>query len=251
MQVITSSYRRASRPSRRSIILGAAVGTILLLGGLAVAWLTFGTTFITRFTPIGRPSPTEMVAGVLAWTFGLVAPATFVIAGIARLATVVDRIAESKPRPTAASRLASILPDDYVVASRFRLADGRVIPDLILGPFGAAVIEELPPAGATRRNGTAWEIRGSNGRWVPLENPLDRATRDAERVRRWFGEDDRDFVVKVHAAVVSPDESVSRTDTCAVIAAAQIPAWLASLPVQRSLTSSRFEGLVELIKSVA
>jgi hypothetical protein len=251
MQVIASSHIRLGRPSRTSIALGATVGAILLVGGLAVAWLTFGTPFISRFTPVGRPGTTEIVAGVLAWTFALVAPSAFILAGIARLATLVDTVVGSRPRATPALRAAKSLPDDYVVVSRFRLADGRIIPDLVLGPFGAAILEELPPSGATRRHGSAWEVRGPEGRWLPLENPLDKAARDAERVRRWLAQDEQDFVVKVHAAVVAPAGAVERTDTCAVITQAQVPAWLRALPAQRSLTPGRRERLVELIRSVA
>ena len=36
--------------------------------------------------------------------------------------------------------------------------------------------------------------RGPGGRWVHMENPLERAARDAERVRRWFGGTERDYV---------------------------------------------------------
>lgn len=250
MQVIASAHTRLSRPSRSAIVLGAVVGSVLLVGGLGVAWLTFGTPFITRFTPVGRPTTTEVVAGVLAWTFALVAPSAFILAGIARLAALLDALAASRPRPTPVLRVSRSLPEDCVVVSRFRLTDGRIIPDLVLGPFGVAVIEELPPAGATRRHGTAWEVRGPDGRWLPLENPLEKATRDAERVRRWLAQDEHDFVVKVHAAVVSSDESIVRTETCAVIRQAQIPAWLRALPAQRSLTPSRRERLVELIRTL-
>jgi hypothetical protein len=249
MQVIAPAHARLGRPSRASILLGASVGSILLAGGIAVAWLTFGTPFISRFMPVGRPTTTEVVAGALAWTFALVAPSAFILAGVARLASIADAILGSRPRPTPVLRMARALPDDYVVVSRFRLGDGRIIPDLVLGPFGIAVIEGLPPAGATRRHGNAWEVRGPDGRWLPLENPLERASRDAERVRRWLAQDEQDFVIKVHAAVVAPDTSLARTDTCAVITQAQIPAFLASLPVQRSLNSARRERLIEIVRA--
>jgi uncharacterized protein YndB with AHSA1/START domain len=89
----------------------------------------------------------------------------------------------------------------------------------------------------------------ADGQWQPIDSPLDRAVRDAERVRRWFGADDRDYVVKVHAAVVDPSQSVERTATCAVITPAQIPAWLASLPVQRGMNADRREGLAAKIRA--
>ena len=49
----------------------------------------------------------------------------------------------------------------------------------------------------------------TNGRWVPIENPLDRATRDAERVRRWLATDDRDFVIKaLNAQIAEVEEKI-------------------------------------------
>jgi hypothetical protein len=170
------------------------------------------------------------------------------VVGGARLASVVDAIVSSRPRPTPAARLAGQLGDEYSVGSRVRMPDGRVIPELVIGPFGAAVIEELPPSRATRHRGSVWEVRGPRGRWLPLENPLERATRDAEAVRRWFAHDDRDFVVKLYAAVVASDQVVDRTPTCAVIQASQIPAWLLSLPAQRSLSEARRAQLVDHLR---
>ena len=106
MQVIAS--RRPSHSGWLSIAIGTAVGGILLLGGLVVGFLTFGTPFISSFMPSGRPETAEVVAGMLAWTFALIAPATFVIVGLARIVTVLDMVASSRPRPTPASRLARL-----------------------------------------------------------------------------------------------------------------------------------------------
>ena len=94
-------------------------------------------------------------------------------------------------------------------------------------------------------------MRGSRGRWIPIEAPLDRAARDAERVRGWLATDDRDFLVRVYAAVVTDDERVERTPTCAVVRPGDLAAWLEALPGQRGLTPDRRERLVELIRSVA
>jgi hypothetical protein len=249
MQVIAS--RRTSNGGLTSVVIGTSVGAVLLLGGILVGYLTFGTPFISSFTPTGRPETAEVIAGMLAWTFALIAPATFVIVGLARMVNVLDAIISSRPRPTPASRFARVLSDDYVAASRIRLPDGRAVPELVVGPFGVAMLAELPPAAATRHTGHAWEVRTSAGQWVPFENPLDRAARDAERVRSWFANDDQDFLVKVYAAVVAPDSSIERTANCAVITHHQIPAWLASLPVQRSLTSARRERILGMIRETA
>ena len=135
------------------------------------------------------------------------------------------------------NRVAASLGDEYVAASSVRLPDGRVVRDLVLGPFGLAVINELPPPRATRHTGISWEIRDSDGRWVHFENPLERTARDGERVRRWVASTERDFVVKVYTAVVTTDPTVTRTPACAVVTAQEVPAWLASLPPARALTA--------------
>src|SRR5215210_3919961 len=200
MQVISprSGFRG---PGHRSIVVGTLVGAVLLVGGLGVGWLSLATPFMSHFAPVGRPGTTQLVVGMLAWAFALIAPATFIIVGIARIVTVVDSVAATRPRRTPASKLDKVLGEDFVVASRVRLPDGRFVPEMIIGPFGVAVLEELPPASITRRHGTAWEVRTREGRWLPITNPLEKAARDAERVRNWLGGDEQDFVVKVYAAV--------------------------------------------------
>ena len=249
MQVIASS--RAVRPTQilPAITAGLVVGFVLLLGGILLGYLTLGTTFLERFTPIGRPTTTEMVAGAIAWSFALTAPALFVIVGFVRLLGVAELVAALRPAAPPTARLAATLSDDHAVALRVRLPDGRTVPELVLGPFGVAVVEQLPPPAATRRQGTSWEVRMQGGRWSPLENPLDRCARDAERVRRWLGHEEQDYLIKVYAAVVGSDESVTRTPACAVLTPDRLPAWLASLPAQRSLTQSRRERILELVRA--
>jgi len=236
------------RPGRIRVIVDAAVGLGLVTAGLALGWFMLGTPFLSAFQPTGRPDAAQSAIGAIAWAAALIAPAAVVIAGAARLASVTEAVIASRPRPTPAARLGAELGDEFLVASRVRLADGRRIPEVVIGPFGAAVIAELPPAGVTRHRGTSWEVRGPRGQWLPIENPLDRASRDAERVRRWVAHEDHDFVVKVYAAVVSSDPTVARTPGCAVIAADQIPAWLRSLPAQRSFTEARRSGLTDLLR---
>jgi hypothetical protein len=248
MQLITP---RVPGHDRRTIVVGTLVGAVLLVGGLCIGWLAFATPFIQRFTPVGRPGTSQIVLGMLAWAFALIAPATFIIVGVARIVTVFDSVAASRPRKTPASRLTKVLGEDYVVASRVRLPDGRTVPEMVIGPFGVAVLEELPPANVTRRHGTAWEVRTREGRWLPITNPLEKAARDAERVRAWLGGDEQDFVVKVYAAVIAPDGSLQRTANCAVIDANQIPGWLTSLPPQRSFEANRRDGVIQRVRELA
>src|SRR4029079_13785356 len=107
-------------------------------------------------------------------------------------------------RPTAVTpRLAKALGSDPLAATDLMLPGGRRIHELVLGPFGIVVLGDVPPPGVSRHVGSRWEIRGARGRWIPIEAPLDRASRDAERVRGWLSTHDRDFLVRVYAAIVT------------------------------------------------
>jgi hypothetical protein len=247
VQVIAS--HRAARPPLGAVVIGFGVGGILLVGGLLLAWLAFTTPILTGLssTPVRR-GPEQLAIGAAVWGIGLVAPPCFAIVGALRLGRVA-RSLTVKPPVRAVTRVGNAIGDEYVAAANVRLPDGRIVRDLVLGPFGLAVLSELPPVKATRHTGVSWELRRADGRWHHLENPLDRATRDAERVRRWIGSTERDFVVKVYAAVVTPDPTVTRTAGCAVVTVEQIPAWLASLPAARALTLDRRADLVEEIRA--
>jgi hypothetical protein len=73
--------------------------------------------------------------------------------------------------------------------------------------------------------------------------------RDAERVRRWLAAADLEFVVRVYAALVVDDRALQRSPTCAVISSEQIPAWIGSLPLQRTLTAGRRGRLLAMMAS--
>lgn len=248
MQVLAS--RRAARPPLAPVIIGGTVGIVLLTGGIFLAWLALATPVVGSLTPEAvRPSLVQLASGGLIWAIALVAPPSFAIVGTVRLARVV-RALTAKPTPRAVAKLAAILGDDYVVAQDARLPDGRVLRNLVIGPFGLAVLNELPPTTVTRHNSTSWEIRRRDGRWVPYQNPIERTGRDGERVRRWFGSQELDFLVKVYAAAVTEDPTVARTPTCAVIGPEQIPAWLASLPPARALTADRRSDVVDIVRGL-
>jgi hypothetical protein len=248
MQVITSG-RRPARTGVATLVFGTVLGTVLVAAGMTIAYLAFATPFMDRIIPSGRPTEVQTFVGLVVWSFALVGPALFVLLGANRLANVLSHIGRrARPYLSPAARSVGALPADLVVALDVDPGDGRRIPELVVGPFGVAVIRELPPATVTRHSSGAWEVRTRDG-WLSIENPLERASRDAERVRRWLAHDDHDFVVKVHAAVVGTDPEVARTPNCAVIAMDQMPAWLASLPAQRSLTESRRERLLEMVRA--
>jgi hypothetical protein len=241
----------STKPAIGRLVVGAVVGLFLVAGGIGLAWLAFATPVVRGLAPTAiRPAPEQMFVGALIWGASLVAPPSFAIVGLFRLSRVASAVFRRQSRG-AVGRVASSLGDDISAAPLVRLPEGRIVRNLLAGAYGLAILSELPPASATRRNGTAWEVHRADGRWVPYENPLERAARDAEGVRRWVSSEDRDFVVKVYAAVVTSDASIARTPTCAVITTEQIPAWLASLPPQRSLNSIRRAELVDLVRSIA
>ncbi len=249
MQVITSSRAAAGRPSRLSVATAFVIGTACVAGAAAIAYLVFGLGFLERFLPTGQASTFQLVGGALAWTFALTAPAGFGLVGITRLATAIERARARRPRITPAVRLARAIGDDHVVATNL-LIDARVIPEIVVGPFGAAVIEELPPAPAVMSRGIrSWEVRVGSGRVMTVENPLERATHDADRVRTWLSGDESDHVIKVYAAVVGEDDRVERSQACAVVTPGQVAGWLTSLPPQATLDEGRRDRIVRMIRA--
>jgi len=249
MQLIQQS--QAMRPAWGPILLGSVVGGFLLVGGLALAWVAFATPIVRELSPaVVRPTTDQMIVGGLVWGLSLVAPPCFAIVGAIRLSMVATTLL-SKPKLGPVTRAIPALGDEYVVAPAIHLPDGRAIRNVVVGPFGVAVIGELPAPRNTRRHGTSWEVRRVDGRWAPMEHPLERCARDAERLRYWIAADDQDFVVKVYAAVVIGDSGLTRTAACAAITTEQIPGWLASLPPQRSLSADRQASVVERIREIA
>ncbi|HSK51885.1 MAG TPA: hypothetical protein VLA44_03965 [Clostridia bacterium] len=235
---------RPTPPRYLSLLTGLAAGTVLIVAGLTLAYATFATPLVERLAGSGPLGGGANAVGSMAWPLAVVATAVFLGVGAARLAEVLATVRPARPRELG---LAAGLPEDVLLARNVDPGDGRPLPVLLVGRFGAAVVRELPAASATRREGRYWEARVGDG-WVRIENPLDRTARDAERVRRWLAHDDQDFVVRVYAAVIAPDAGLPRTPTCAVISRDQLPAWLRSLPQQRSLTDGRRARLAGIVR---
>ena len=249
MQVITAPTS-TSLPERLAVLRSGAVAGLLILTGLSLGWLCLGTAFVTQFSPVGRPDIGEMAVGALVWGFAIVFPGSFLVLGMARLASLLDELDTLRPQGVTPA-LASALGPDHLVATDLVLPGGRQLHEMVLGPFGVVVLGDVPPPAVSRQLGSHWEVRDPKGRWIPVEGPLERAARDAERVRSWLGSDDRDFVVRVYALVVSDDPRLARTPTCAVVAPRDLAEWFAALPFQRGLTPDRRGRLAELVRSVA
>ena len=243
MQLISASSGPIRRPVS-SIVSGTLVGAVLVAGGLSLAYLAFATPLLGMLLPSGRTGPAQIATGVVVMAMALVAPLTFVAVGANRLARLFASLRPHESERSAVERLAPSLPADVVGASDVPIRDGRNIPALLIGPFGVVVLREAPSPSMTRVMGSAWEARTRNG-WIPIENPMERAARDAERVRHWLSNDDRDFLVKTYAAVIErPGQGLARSAACAVVTMDQLPGFVASLPAQRSLTGSRLDAVL-------
>ncbi len=248
MQVFQPATTRSV--SRLSVVTGVTIGLLLVGLGVVLAYLALATPFSQAFIPEPRSSGIRVVVGVIGWTLLIVAPATAAIAGVAWLAGVAERTSMLRTRPHPVVGLSRVLGSDYAAATNVRLPDGRIVSEIIVGPHGIAVFEPAPPAALIRVEAGRWELRVGKDRWVPLESPLERTVRSADRVRHWLTAEDRGFVVRVHAAVVSSDDLIKRTANCAVVTRETIPAYLNSLPVQRGFTPERRAQVVELLRSV-
>lgn len=249
MQVIAVSPS-GSLADRIAVVRSFAVAVLLLVAGSALAWLCLATPLVFSVIPHGRPSPIEAASGILVWGLAIVLPAAFVIMGFARMASIVETLASMRPRRVT-PHLARALGADHLAATDLVLPGGRRVHEMVLGPFGIVVLGDVPPRAATRHVGARWEVRDGRGRWLPIEDPVQRASRDAERVRGWLATDDRDFLVRVYAAIVTDDPTIERSPSCAVVPPADLAAWLEALPTQRGLTPHRREHLTGMVRDLA
>lgn len=248
MQVIAAAVP-GTRAYRIAVARSAVAAFLMITVGATLAWICVATPFIGAFLPSGRSSTAQMATGAIAWGFAIVVPAGFLILGVARVMGTIESLASLRPRRMT-RHLARALGPHHLAATGVVLPGGRRIHQLVLGPFGIVVLGEVPPPSASRHVGTRWEIRDERGQWISIEGPLDRVSRDAECVRGWLASDDRDFLVKTYAVVVSDDPRVERTPACVVVPPGKLAAWLEALPAQRGLTPERRERLVGMIRSV-
>jgi hypothetical protein len=249
MQVITAAPP-VTIVERLAVVRSAVVATLLLAAAASLAWLFLGTPIVGKLVPEGRPSEAQVMFDVLAWAAVLVVPASLLLIGATRLVEAIEAAAALRPRPLSPD-VRQALGDDALAAIDLRLPGGRRVRELVLGSFGIVIVGEVPPPSISRAVGSRWEVRDERGRWIPVEGPTDRTARDAERVRSWMADDDRDFVIKVYAVVLTEDPRVQRTASCAVVRPADFPAWLATLPPQRGLSAGRRERVEQMIREIA
>ena len=242
MQIIGAAT--SAKPGLPSVLLGAAVGTVLVVSGLTIEFATLVTPYVDTIAA-GRFGGPNALGGVLVRWLDVALGSIFLGVGAARLTALISGLRIGViPQPDLSEASTG---DEPVMALNVDVGDGRSIPKVVIGRFGAAVIRDLPSPSMARHEGPYWEGRTDQG-WTRIESPLDRASRDAERVRRWFADEDRDYVVRVYAAVIAPEANIVRTPTCAVITAFQLESWLRSLPVQRSLSEARRNQLIAMLR---
>jgi len=235
MTLITP-HRRA--PRLGPLVSGSVYGAMLAAAGLGIAYLALETPLATvlsanRLTGAGR-APIGL--GIL--SLSLIAGGALLLAGTTQLATTLARLRAGDPSMGPGATALTSMADEVAVVSGVVPSEGRSIPELAIGPFGVAVLHALPSRRRYRQVGTSWEYRTRDG-WMPMDNPLEAASRDAERVRRWLTIVDLDFVVRVYAAMIVDDGSIPRSPACAAVTPEQLPAWIGALPRQRSLTLAR------------
>jgi hypothetical protein len=230
-----SARRRA--PRLGLFVGGSVFGGLLIVAGLGLAYLALATP-LTSVLAANQLSGAGRVPIAFGWSLCLVAAGALLLAGTNRLVITVGRMkARADQAGPGAHALASMSGEVDIVTGVVP-TDGHPISELAIGPFGAAVIRALPSSRKVRNIDGSWLSRTRDG-WLPMENPIELAMRDAERVRRWLSTADLDFVVRVHAALIVDDESIPRSSSCAVLTADRLPAWIAGLPRQRSLTDAR------------
>ena len=237
--------------SRLSVVTGVTIGLLLVGLGAALAYLAVATPFSQQFSAGPRSSAFGVVMAAFGSTMLVVAPATALIAGFAWLAGVADQTALLGLRRHPVVGLTRVLGADYTAATNVRLPDDRVVSEIIVGPHGIAVFESSPPPALVRVESGRWQLRVGKNVWIPLENPLERTVRSADRVRHWLTAEEPGFVVRVPAAIISADQGLERTSRCAVVTRDGIPAYLDSLPIQRGFNADRRAQVMDLIRSLA
>jgi hypothetical protein len=246
MEVIRPNARY--RPSERALAVARLIGALYLVAGACLAWLTLATPFVAVFAARGRAFSYETAFSTMGWLMAVALPASCLLVGAHRLFGFVELSNPFASRRDPLAGLGSSLGGAYVAIRGLVLPGGRQIATVLVGPPGIVVLGLLPRASEARPMGSHWESRVGDGEWVAIENPLERAARDAEAVRRWLIAEDHDFAVKVYAAVIAADQSVARTAATAVVERGQVPSFLANLPPHRTFTDDRRRQVLDQIR---
>ena len=236
MALITP-HRRA--PRLGVLVGGSVYGVLLTAAGLGIAYAVLETPLVSVLSTDRLSGADARRSGWASCRLSLIAGGALLLAGTNRLAVALARVragrANAGPGARALATMADAVAVDRTMSCRPMVVPS---PSSRSDRSGLAVLHALPERRQYRQVGSSWEYRTRDG-WMPMDNPLEQANRDADRVRRWFTIADLDFVVRVYAAVIVGDGSIPRSPTCAVVTPDQLPAWIGALPSQRSLTLAR------------
>jgi len=219
----TSHSTRRTSPSELAIL-----GVIWLIIATVIAAGMVGTPIVTTLAASAAHGSGIAVAALLVVLAALV-PSSLAVAGTARLRQAVNLAREAKPamplRPVMAGATAEALP------RRLSLPDGRTVPEVAIGRFGAAVFRQIPGDAAVRRFGDHFEFQ-VDGQWIPFDEPSRRAGRDTAALQVVAGPAESEFVAKVYAAVVTTAGDENERPGCAILRPDQILPFLAGLPMR-------------------
>ena len=144
-----------NRSDRDSVMGGTFVGTLLVIGGIWLAYVAWSTPILAAISAAVRPGSTTAEPGLPMLALALAVPAIFVVVGTNRLARTVAAI--RRTWHGRGDRLSRVLPADVVIARGVTLDDGRPGPTLLVGPFGIVaaleakvVISRRPRSGPSR-----------------------------------------------------------------------------------------------------
>ena len=208
MEVIQPA-RSMPKPSIGPLLGGTAIATILIVTGIVMAYVVLATPMLGTILPSGRLNIGQMATGILIWAIALVGPAAFVLLGASRLVRILTTLkVRNPPRSTllraldlAAGRRRGRPRSDAPRRARRQRRRPRVLRRRG-HPRAAAGRDDADPRGPLGAADASAAGCRSRIRWsAPV--------RDAERVRRWLGHDDADFVVKTYAAVVGRGRSIT------------------------------------------
>ena len=188
MHLPTTAVRPPERPD--SVMGGTLVGGLLVFGGLWLAYVAWSTPILVRHRG-GDPSRRGSVGS--------------------RDPGLRCRVRDARARSSSSARTGSpgrSPRSERSVARSWRstLADPARRRRALAGPD--------PRRRPTRADAPRRRVRsrrGARDARSSTEDDLVVAMRDAERVRHWLNQNDQDFVVRVHAAVVGPPTTIART----------------------------------------
>lgn len=251
MDVLQAAPER-SGPIRVAALPSLAFGVALVAIGVGIGFTELTSSALSDLLVRARPGAMGTAVGIVGWGIGLVLPIALVLSGSIRTARVFRRT--RKPRLERFLAIVGELPEDHTVALGVALPDGRRIPAVVVAPDGIAIFEFLPPPGALRYREGLWEARIAGAGWTPIEEPLARARRDADALRRMLWDSSYDHQLNVYPAVI--DESAHarkaaytpRVNGCTLLAPDGVRSFIGAFPEARRLTPGRREILLGRIR---